>query len=148
MMILIINLWKVLNGGVYWLAAGSKSDKTTPSRVGSFDKGLLFEAKTAINEERRVRGSQQAKNYINWTSRREVVTTLMVEKWCKGTPLDTTISTEALYNNIHCNYDLLWLVASFHVVGINMYVIFEILRVVWGDGGSERRGRKARCNVV
>ena len=59
-------------------AAGSKSDNTTLDRVGSFDKGFELDAETAINEERRVRGLQLAKNYINWTSRREVMTTLVV----------------------------------------------------------------------
>ena len=59
-------------------AAGSKSDKTTPSRVGSFDKRLHLEAETTINEERRARGLQLAKNYINWVERRKVMATLVV----------------------------------------------------------------------
>ena len=77
---------------------GSKSDNLHLSRVGSFDKGLLFEAKTTINEERRVRGLQLAKNYINWTSRREVMVTLVLLMWCKGTPLDVTTPNHTSYN--------------------------------------------------
>ena len=65
-----------------------KSDKLTPSRVETIDKGLYLEAETAINEERRVRGLQNTKNYTNRTTRREVMVTLVIEEWCKGTPLD------------------------------------------------------------
>ena len=39
--------------------------------------------------------------------------TLVVEEWCKGIPLHVTIYTEALHNNIHDNYDVEGLVASF-----------------------------------
>jgi len=39
--------------------------------------------------------------------------TLVVEKWCKGTPLDTKIYRETLYNNIHDNNDVEGLVISF-----------------------------------
>ena len=85
---------------------GRQSDKTTPSRVGSFDKRSYLEAETTINEERRVWGLQNTKNYENWTSRRKVMTTLVVEEWCKGTPLDTTTSKGTLYNNIHCDNDV------------------------------------------
>ena len=56
-----------------------------------------------------------------------------MEEWCKGTPLDTTIYREALFNNINCNYGVEGLVASFYVVIINMYVIFEIF-----EGGMRR----------
>ena len=70
---------------------GCKSDKKTLYRVGSIDKGLYLEAVTTINEERRRRGLQLAKNYINWVDRRKVMATLVMEEWCKGTPLDTTI---------------------------------------------------------
>ena len=109
---------------------GRESDKTTLYRVGSFDKGLLFEAKTTINEERRGRGLQPTKNYINWTSRREVMTTLVMEEWCKGTPLDTTIYEVTLYNNIHDNNDVKGLVASFTSRGLTCMSFFEISRVV------------------
>ena len=44
---------------------------------------------------------QNAKNYINWVVRRKVMTTLVVEEWCKGTPLDTTTSKVTLHNNIN-----------------------------------------------
>ena len=47
--------------------------------------------------------SQQAKNYINWGSRREVMAALVMEKWCKGTPLDATTFIEARHNNIDDN---------------------------------------------
>ena len=56
--------------------------------------------------------SQLAKNYTNWTSGREVMATLVVEEWCKGTPLDTTIYREALYNNKHGDGKVDWLVVS------------------------------------
>jgi len=59
-----------------------------------------------------VRGVQQAKNYTKWTSRRKVMTTLVVEIWCKGTPLDATIYNGALHNNIHDNNDVEGLVVS------------------------------------
>ena len=88
------------------LPPGSKSDNLHPYRVGSIDKGFDLDAETAINEERRVRGLQQAKNYTNWTSRREVMTTLVMEEWWKGTPLDTTTPKGTLYNNIHCDNDV------------------------------------------
>jgi len=39
--------------------------------------------------------------------------TLVVEEWCKGTTLDTTIYKGILHNNIHYNYDVEGLVASF-----------------------------------
>ena len=58
-------------------------------------------------------GLQQAKNYINWVGRRKVMTTLVVEEWCKGTPFDATILTKALYNNIRYNNGVEGLVASF-----------------------------------
>ena len=54
--------------------------------------------------------SQLAKNYTNWTSEREVMATLV--EWCKGTPLDTTIYREALYNNKHGDGKVDWLVVS------------------------------------
>lgn len=73
---------------------------------------------------------QPAKNYINWVVRSEVVTTLVVEEWCKGTPLDTTSLPEALYNNLNDGGKVEGLVVSFYVVEINIYVIFEILMVV------------------
>ena len=50
--------------------------------------------------------SQPTKNYINWVERRKVMTTLVVEEGCKGTPLDTTTSKGTLYNNIHCDNDV------------------------------------------
>jgi len=31
--------------------------------------------------------------------------TLVVEEWCKGTPLDTIIYRKVLHNNIHYNCD-------------------------------------------
>ena len=55
-----------------------KSDKTTLYRVGSIDKRFDLDAKTTIYEERRVRGSQLAKNYINWVERRKVIATLVL----------------------------------------------------------------------
>ena len=61
------------------------------------------------------------------------MTTLVVKLWCKGTPLDTTIYTEALYNNIHDNNWVEGLVVSVYVVRINMFVIFEIF-----EGGIRR----------
>ena len=92
---------------------GRESDNLHPYRVESFDKRSYLDAETAINEERRVRGLQPTKNYINRTSGREVMTALVVEEWCKGTPLDTTIYREALHNNIHCNNQVEGLVVLF-----------------------------------
>jgi len=39
--------------------------------------------------------------------------TLVVEKWCKGTPLDTTTFIKALHNNKDDSTGLEGLVASF-----------------------------------
>ena len=60
---------------------GCKSDNLHPYRVELIDKRSYLEAETAINEEGRVRGLQQAKNYINWAERRKVMATLVMEKW-------------------------------------------------------------------
>ena len=62
--------------------------------------------------------SQLAKNYTNWTSGREVMATLVVEEWCKGTPLDTTIYRDALNNNIHDNNNVHGLVVSLMSQGL------------------------------
>ena len=56
---------------------------------------------------------QNTKNHRNTVSKRKVMVTLVMEEWCKGTPLDTTIYREALYNNIDDNNDVVGLVASF-----------------------------------
>ena len=34
------------------------------------------------------------------------MTTLVIEIWCKGTPLDATICRESLNNNMHYNNDV------------------------------------------
>ena len=56
--------------------------------------------------------SQPTKNYTNRVDNGEVMATLVVEEWCKGTPLDTTIYREALYNNKHGDGKVDWLVVS------------------------------------
>jgi len=56
--------------------------------------------------------------------------TLVVEEWCKGTPLDTTIYREALHNNIHHNKGVEGLVATFTWPELICMSFFEILRVV------------------
>ena len=58
------------------------------------------------------------------------MTTLVVEKWCKGTPLDTTTFTETQHNNIDDNNEVEGLVASFTWQGLACMSFFEILRVV------------------
>jgi len=73
--------------------------------------------------------SQQAKNYINWVERRKVMVTLVVEKWCKGTPLNITILSEARHNNIHDNNDAVGLVASFTWQGLTCMSVLKLLRV-------------------
>ena len=57
------------------------------------------------------------------------MTTLVVEEWCKGTPLDTTIYREALHNNIHYNYDGVGLVVSF-ISQLTCMSFFRFLMVV------------------
>ena len=63
-------------------------------------------------------GLQLAKNYINWVERRKVMATLVVEEWCKGTTLDTTIYKGILHNNIHYNNEVEGLVISFMMWGL------------------------------
>ena len=79
---------------------GCKSDNVHPYRVESIDKRFDLDAETNTNRQRTTVASQQTKKYINWVGGRKVMTTLVVEEWCKGTPLDTTIDREALHNNI------------------------------------------------
>ena len=69
-------------------------------------------------------GLQNAKNYSNWGIRRKVMSTLVMEEWCKGTPLDTTTLTEALHNNIHRINDVVGLVASFTSRGLTCMSFF------------------------
>ena len=73
---------------------------------------------------------QNAKNYQNWTSRREVMAALVIEIWCKGTPLDATILTEALYNNKDDNNNVVGLVVSFTSRGLTCMSFFRFSRVV------------------
>ena len=54
------------------------------------------------------------------------MTTLVVEEWCKGNPLDTTIYREALHNNIHCNNQVEGLVVLFTSRGLICLSFFEI----------------------
>ena len=56
--------------------------------------------------------------------------TLVVEKLCKGTPLDATTFIEARHNNIDDNYDVAGLVASFTWQGLTSISFFTFLRVV------------------
>ena len=58
------------------------------------------------------------------------MTTLVVEEGCKGTPQDTTIYREALYNNINGDGKVEGLVASFTWSRLTCLSFFEILRVV------------------
>ena len=46
------------------------------------------------------------------------MTTLVIEIWCKGTPLDATTYREALYMNINDNNEVEGLVASFTSRGL------------------------------
>ena len=78
---------------------GRESDNTTLYRVGLIDKGLYLDAETATNRQRRVWGLQNTTNYQNWVERRKVMSTLVMEEWCKGTPLDATTIQDTLYNN-------------------------------------------------
>ena len=55
---------------------------------------------------------QNTKNYQNWVGRRKVMTTLVLNNWCKGTPLDATTLSEARNNNIDDNNEVEGLVAS------------------------------------
>ena len=54
------------------------------------------------------------------------MTTLVMEEWCKGTPLDTTIYREASYNNIDDNNDVVWVVISCMRWGLICLSFFEI----------------------
>ena len=119
-----------INIGVKMGVLACKSDNLHPYRVGLIDKGSYLEAKTTINEERRMRGSQLAKNYINWVDNEEVMATLVVEEWCKGTPLDTTIYRDTLYSNIHYNCDGGGLVVSLMTRGLIFMSFFRFLRVM------------------
>ena len=58
------------------------------------------------------------------------MTTLVVEEGCKGTPQDTTIYREALYNNINGDGKVEGLVASFTCQGLTCMSFFGFSRVV------------------
>ena len=73
---------------------------------------------------------QNTTNYQNWVDNGEVMVTLVMEEWCKGTPLDATIYREALYNNIHCDNNVEGLVVSFTWSELICMSFFEILMVV------------------
>ena len=68
-------------------SGGSKSDKTTPSRVELIDKRFIFGLLTTINEQSLTRGSFYTKNQVNMTSRREDIRDMVIKIWCKGTTL-------------------------------------------------------------
>ena len=54
------------------------------------------------------------------------MSTLVMEEWCKGTPLDATITTDTLYNNKDDNNGVKGLVVSFTSREITCMPFFEI----------------------